>query len=266
MRFLRLVPVCFVALVTAQGAFAATTPPDSGFLVFVDGRTGPVTEVHDKYTGRVVWSSATHSEGGKAANPCTDSSHTNLGARWRTFEPFVVNAGSVPSYLASGRAVDDLVSAAKAWTSPFTTDCLKVLGKSSYKVIYGGTTTSHASLVDFANDGKNVVEFRSLAGTMCDVPNVLGCTIIDYDKGRIHEADMILETDLARTGFNGVWTTSDTTDLTHLAVSDAATHEFGHFAGLDHVNKSPSLTMYPIVGDGAQTLGLGDMKGLVALY
>ncbi len=37
-------------------------------------------------------------------------------------------------------------------------------------------------------------------------------------------------------------------------------------AGLDHVESSPALTMFPIVHDGDDTLGLGDMKGLLALY
>jgi hypothetical protein len=49
-------------------------------------------------------------------------------------------------------------------------------------------------------------------------------------------------------------------------VIDVATHEWGHFAGLGHARKSPSLTMYPGIRDGMQTLGLGDMKGLRARY
>jgi hypothetical protein len=32
------------------------------------------------------------------------------------------------------------------------------------------------------------------------------------------------------------------------------------------VKLSPALTMYPFVHDGMQTLGLGDMKGLLARY
>ena len=47
---------------------------------------------------------------------------------------------------------------------------------------------------------------------------------------------------------------------------DVATHEFGHFAGLGHANGSPALTMFPHVHDGGQTLGLGDMLGILNLY
>ena len=50
------------------------------------------------------------------------------------------------------------------------------------------------------------------------------------------------------------------------AVIAVATHEFGHFAGLGHADGSPALTMFPYVGDGAQTLGLGDMLGILELY
>ena len=47
---------------------------------------------------------------------------------------------------------------------------------------------------------------------------------------------------------------------------DVVTHEWGHFALLGHVNGSPELTMFPSVHDGMQTLGRGDMKGVVGLY
>ena len=81
---------------------------------------------------------------------------------------------------------------------------------------------------------------------------------------------MAFERDLSRYGLPDLWTTDDTTWSTKTAgrvsVSDTAAHEWGHFAALGHVNKSPALTMYPYIHDGMQTLGLGDMKGLLARY
>ena len=47
---------------------------------------------------------------------------------------------------------------------------------------------------------------------------------------------------------------------------DVGTHEFGHFLGFDHVLDSPELTMFPLIHDGDDTLGLGDMLGTFLLY
>ena len=54
-------------------------------------------------------------------------------------------------------------------------------------------------------------------------------------------------------------------------VENVGIHEFGHMAGLNHVNgpKDGCLTMYRFASDGEtqkQTLGLGDKLGLDALY
>jgi hypothetical protein len=87
---------------------------------------------------------------------------------------------------------------------------------------------------------------------------------------RLAAADMLFESELTRYGFADYWTTGDTTWTTstdgRFALVDVAAHEFGHFAGLDHVDRSPGLTMYPLIHDGMQTLGLGDMHGLLARY
>ena len=54
-------------------------------------------------------------------------------------------------------------------------------------------------------------------------------------------------------------------------VRNVLTHEFGHVAGLGHVNapKDGCLTMYKLAGRGEiqkRTLGLGDKRGMDALY
>ena len=140
---------------------------------------------------------------------------------------------------------------------------------SPYRAIYGGTTRLRASLADnVTTDGFNVVQFRSLVGTVCD--GAFACVVVAYKGGRLTEADMLLEADLTRYGFEDYWTTEDTTWWNAVegrySLSDMATHEWGHFAGLGHVKFSPALTMFPFIHDGMQTLGLGDMKGLLARY
>lgn len=91
------------------------------------------------------------------------------------------------------------------------------------------------------------------------------------DRKRFVEADLLIEADLAGwLGGTYRWTTGARTwaggGFGELALLDVVTHEWGHFAGLGHVNGSPELTMFPSVHDGMQTLGRGDMKGVVGLY
>ena len=54
-------------------------------------------------------------------------------------------------------------------------------------------------------------------------------------------------------------------------VQNVLTHEFGHVAGLDHVNapKDGLLTMYKLAGEEEiqkRDLGIGDVLGMTALY
>jgi hypothetical protein len=266
-----LVTLCAVAAATIAAAPAlAAGETATGFVVVKDYRTHAVTEVRDAYTGRVV--SSELEQGGTALSAkdtaCGDK-HSKSFTRWTVFEPYRINVASIPSYLDRNEAAADLRAAHAAWTGAFTTDCATTPGPSHYRAIDGGVTAAPASLLDgLTTDGLNVVEFRSLAGTICD--GALACTVTSYKGGKTDEADVIFEPELARYGFDDVWTTGDTTFTTptrgEFAIVDVATHEWGHFAGLGHVKNSPELTMYPAIRDGMQTLGLGDMLGIAKLY
>lgn len=268
MRPLRFLLVA--GLLALLGAQAASAAPRSGFYVFKDTRTSGVVEFRDAATGRLLEQKVSLAEGGRYA-ACGDRHHTTVGARWKRFEPYRVNDGSAPDYLDAGAALTVLRGAHDAWGNPFTTDCAGVPGPSEYRVVYGGTTSAGASLSTLEFDGENAVVFGSLDGTVCDGPGVLACVVAFSHAGTFTEADMLVERDLAtRLGGDYRWTTGDTTDADaeggEIALVDVATHEFGHWAGLGHVKNSPELTMFPAVRDGMQTLGLGDMKGVLARY
>lgn len=260
--------VILTALAAGVSGAQAATAPDDGYVVYKDLRGRAVTEVRDAQ-GRFLYQEALRGGRSGETASCLDPRHRFFGPRWReTWPAFLVNGSSIPPYLDRSAALGDLLAGDGAWQSPFVTDCPFTFGPSAYRASYGGETGLSASLADLTTDGVNVVEFRSLAGTMCD--GAVACTIIEYDRGRINEADMIFESDLGRYGYADLWSTDDTTWTTstegRFALVDVAAHEFGHFAGLDHVDKSPALTMYPLIHDGMQTLGLGDMRGLEIRY
>jgi hypothetical protein len=266
-RFLALVFGLVLALVAAESSSAA---PKTGFYVFKDMRAGGIVEFRDAATGRLVEREVTLGEDGPGT-ACTDSHHTTVGARWKTFEPFRVNTRSVPDPLTAAGTLADLRSAHSAWEDPFVTDCPNAPSGSEYEALYGGRTTAGASLASLEFDGVNAVAFGRIEDTVCAGPGVVACVVAFSKAGTFTEADLLIESDLAsQLGGDYTWTTGDTTDADaaggNIALIDVATHEFGHWAGLGHVKQSPELTMYPSIRDGMQTLGLGDMKGLLARY
>ena len=267
-RILLGVGLLIAAGVSANGAVAANQAPARGFVVYKDLRSYAIIDVRNA-AGKIVSSTVELGETGDLSSPCGDSRHTFFGARWQEFEPYVVNDRSIPRYLDETAALADIVAAHSAWQTPFVTDCEARSRRSPYRALYGGTTTLPASLSDdVTTDGVNVVQFRSLVGTVCD--GAFACVVVAYERGRLTEADMLLEADLTRYGFEDYWTTDDTTWWNAVegrySLSDMATHEWGHFAGLNHVKSSPALTMFPFIHDGMQTLGRGDMLGLLARY
>jgi hypothetical protein len=269
-RFLRILPIFAIVFAFSASSAAAATPPQAGFIVFKDmGRAAGVVEFRDKGTGRIVASSLTSS--GKAGNgtACGDSRHTFIGARWASVPTYWINATTIPASLEQERSRAQLVSAQEAWEGRFRTDCSTIPGPSPFNARDGGNTSRVATLVsELTRDDVNTVSFQSLAGTVCD--GALACVVTDYDRGRINEADMAFEEDLTRYGYLDFWTNDATTWTDafggEFAISDVGTHEFGHFAGLGHTKKSPELTMFPFIHDGDETVGLGDMKGVLARY
>ncbi|HEY7196331.1 MAG TPA: matrixin family metalloprotease [Gaiellaceae bacterium] len=273
-----------LSLAVSAGPALAAAPPTSGFLVFKDtGRGVASLEIRDNATGRVVMREHVslkrhphkhhghrHPQGHpfdpKAA--CNDESFVTY-ASWPSRPSYWINLEGVPRNLNKILVWAELVSSQKAWEHHFRSNCKRPHGHNGYDAKSKGLTNRQPTLVtDLVDDGKNVVGFASLAGTVCD--GAVACTVADFDETGIHEADMAFEPDLTRYGFQDFWTTKPRTWFNstggEYAVLDVATHEFGHFAGLDHVFESPELTMYPIIHDGDDTLGRGDMLGLLSLY
>jgi hypothetical protein len=253
-----------IATAALAGSALAASGDATGYYVFKDMRTGGVTEFRDR-SGKLVSRHASAGHRGDAASACDDPRYKFAGGRWRGgFPSYLVNVGSsTAAGLDESAALADLLSGHAAWTSPLVTDC-GVPRSSAYEQHFGGPTEQGASTPVLELDGVNVVEFRSLSGTICN--GAVACVVVFSEKGRFLEADMALEADASRFGSDMRWSSGDRTDQDEFAVIDVATHEWGHFAGLDHVDKSPLLTMFPFIHDGMQTLGLGDGRGIRTRY
>jgi hypothetical protein len=265
LRLVVLVLGLFAIATAALAGSALAAPADAtGYYVFKDLGAGAVTEFRDR-SGKLVSREAHLGHKGERQSACSDPRFKFAGGRWRGgFPSYLINVrSSAAAGLDESAALADLLSGHDAWTSPLVTDC-QVPRSSAYEQHFAGPTEQGASTALLELDGLNVVEFRSLSGTVCD--GAVACVVIFSERGRFLEADMALEADASRFGPDIRWSTGDRTDQDEFAVIDVATHEWGHFAGLDHVDKSPELTMFPFIHDGMQTLGLGDVRGIRTRY
>jgi len=171
--------------------------------------------------------------------------------RWDTNNipvPYFVNQSTIPQSIAA-IGVARLDKGFASWGSPSCT-------------FFATTNKGNTNLLDNTNDGTNVLRWQS--GTwpaqFGDVNSVIGVTLPVWDNNAvIFDADITFN----NVGFcwndNGANNCVDTTSI--------ATHEQGHFLGLDHSSVS-GATMEPFYGGGNSLASLeqDDIDGVCALY
>jgi hypothetical protein len=186
---------------------------------------------------------------------CNDGTYRVDGPRWTSTYRWYFSAATTPTYMARGSA-ESAVQRGIANIVTGRNDC-GLPDRVNARARYLGRTSVAPGCK--RSDGRNVVGFRSLpdgvAGRACWW--IIGNTIVEAD---------------IQIAMGERWATARAGCFNQLMLEAVVTHEAGHAFGLGHVGerRHGRLTMSTYI-DGPcnnqeSTLGLGDLRGLEALY
>lgn len=161
---------------------------------------------------------------------------------------YKINYGTVPSSVGSAAAQQAMASGFTAWSNADSEKVFK----------YGGATTAKNAKRDY----QNIVAWGAIRS------GAIAITYIWYytSTGEVAEVDTIFNKLLKWSWTDPSTTTADCVSSATYDVQNIATHEFGHWVGLDDLydTASQDLTMYGYGTTGElkkNTLGLGDYNG-----
>jgi hypothetical protein len=185
--------------------------------------------------------------GGGNVIPTTDNSESNpdyslLKFHWFTTADYMINPAG-----ATGFTSEEIAKVVTTSTNTWDEET------SARVFFYKGETSATAGV----RDGNNVVDWGQYSNN-----GVIAVTMIWSIGNRIVETDLRMNTHYS-------W--SLTAEKEKMDIQSILTHEFGHWAGLNDLykNKDYWLTMYGYANNGQdwkQTLGQGDINGLIAVY
>jgi hypothetical protein len=194
-------------------------------------------------------------------SPCQDGAYSLIGGRWNKTVHWTFNAESTPANMTRAAAEAALVKSFNNITHAFN-DCGRADNVSA-KHAYDGRAARGPNISKQATctpaDGKNAVAFGRLP------LGILAVACTRRVGSFMAEADIKINNRYS-------WAATVATCHNQELIEPTITHEVGHVYGLGHVGerRHPLLTM-SVASDGAcnnaaSTLGLGDIRGLEALY
>jgi hypothetical protein len=219
------------------------------------GKVVVATDKHVEGTAQAMTATATRAA---AAKTCTDGSYALSGWKDTSFT-WYFNPTGAPAAIRStaGSAITNA-------TLALTRACgQRKIGLNPTFAGQTGTTPQIGAAGNCTgNDGKNVIGFRAGTGRWLGMT----CTYFKTINGKktVTGTDTALNTQYAF--FTSTANCNNAYDLTSVVL-----HERGHSLGLNHVDQTThaSAVMTPALSPctiGKRTLGLGDYRGLVALY
>jgi hypothetical protein len=202
------------------------------------------------------------SSGDSPAGACDDNAYTLYGESWKKNYAWYFNRKSIPGEVDGNNTAEALQDAVANMTRAENNCGLADRVSATYW--YKGTTSDAVNIDTDSScegsDGKSVIGFGNLLATD------LALTCWWTKNGNITAADIRFN----KTEFLWVVNLGDAC-VTKFAVEAVATHEVGHVFGLGHVSEAAhgALTMsttIKVCQESEKTLGLGDIRGLEALY
>ena len=192
---------------------------------------------------------------------CSDTKYNLIGPKWKSTLRWSYKSSTTPAGLTTAAVVQVLKRAFNNITMEHN-DCGRT-DRVSATWSYLGTTSNGLGVTKAgacgSSDGHNTVGFGALPA------GYLALTCVRSVGTSITEIDIRLAT-------AGHWALAAAGCFNDYMLEPVVTHEVGHAYGLGHVGetKHGRLTMSTFI-DGTcenqeSTLGLGDMKGLEALY
>lgn len=190
-----------------------------------------------------------------APAPCVDGAYRLLNGYWAQTYRWSLNVASTPSQLNKS-TVKTVLRRSFSNITGANNDCGRADNVSATHEFLGKTGRRPNCT---SRDGHNVVGFGRLQF------GVLAVTCYWVRNGRMVEADVKINS-------RESWALSVRGCRNKPVLEATMTHEAGHVFGLDHIGerKHGRLTMSPFLDgpcmNNEATLGLGDMRGLEALY